>query len=107
MLGRFVLLASLFAASLPTAAPARALAPMTVADNSDGAGPPTYDDDDPTDYDDAFGDVDSDADDDCLPSLRLSLGVPSAAVRIFVTIPALPESVAPAPLFRPPRHAAV
>jgi hypothetical protein len=107
VLARFVLLASLFAVSLPTTAPARALASMTVADNSDGAGPPTYDDDDPTDYDDAFGDVDSDADDDCLPPLRMVLGAPSAVVRIFVITPRLPESVAPAPLFRPPRHAAV
>ena len=107
MLARFLLLSCLFVGSLPTTAPARALAAITVLDNLDGAGPPTWEDDDPTDWDDAFGDVDSDADDDCLPSLRFTLGQPCAVVRIFVATPSLPPSIAPDPLFRPPRHAAV
>ena len=107
MIGRFVLLVSLLLAALPSPAQARALAPMHVSDNGNGAGPPTYDDDDPSDVDDALGDVDSDADDDCLPPLRLALGAPCASVRIRLVTPRLPESAALASLFRPPRSAAV
>jgi hypothetical protein len=107
VIGRFVLFASLLLAALPSQAPPRALAPMHVADNGNGAGPPTYDDDDPSDVDDAFGDVDSDADDDCLPPLRFALGAPCASVRIVIATPRLPESAALASLFRPPRSAAV
>jgi hypothetical protein len=104
-----VIIAGLLAVLSPTAPPTRV--PISTSTGvtacNDLGDAPAYDDDDSTDYDDALGYLDFDGDDDCLPPGIFALDGPGVAVRIFTVTPAMPTSVALAPLFRPPRHAAV
>lgn len=62
-------------------------------------------DDDPGDCGDLAGDVDDDADEDCLPSQVRFVHPPAPSAPIALDDPLLPESQPPSQLFRPPNRA--